>query len=207
MKTRLKFLDRYLTLWIFLAMFFGVFSGFFFPSIATFWDSLKSSPESTTNIPIAVGLILMMYPPLAKVDYKLLPNVFTNAKVLTISLVLNWIIGTLDQTLWLLPEEWQKYLTDHKVRGLGVLLTLAILLAVGVWIVVTFADRPLAAVGWGSLAIAVLGQALHPWYLPWSLALLGLVPLTRTQRRWVYGLAVAFAIWNAFQTVIWHGQR
>jgi ACR3 family arsenite transporter len=64
---KMKFLDRYLTLWIFLAMFIGVGSGFFFPSIAAFWDSLKSSPESTTNIPIAIGLILMMYPPLAKV--------------------------------------------------------------------------------------------------------------------------------------------
>jgi hypothetical protein len=93
---------------------------------------------------------------------------------------------------------------ENFLRVAGLIST-ALLLAVLVWIVVTFADRPLAAVGWGSLAIAVLGQALHPWYLPWSLALLGLVPLTRTQRRWVFGLAVAFAIWNAFQTVIWHG--
>ena len=61
-------------------------------------------------------------------------------------------------------------------------------------------------VAWGSLAIAVLGQALHPWYLPWSLALLALVPLTRRQRYWVYGFAIAFCVWNAIQTVIWHGQ-
>ena len=82
----------------------------------------------------------------------------------------------------------------------------AILLLVLVWIGVKFADRPLNLVAWGSLAIAVLGQALHPWYLPWSLALLALVPLTRRQRYWVYGFAVAFCIWNAIQTVIWHGQ-
>ena len=89
---KLGFLDRYLTLWIFLAMFLGVALGYFFPGVAGYIDSFSSG---TTNIPIAVGLILMMYPPLAKVNYKLLPKVFGNLKILSISLILNWVIGPL----------------------------------------------------------------------------------------------------------------
>ncbi len=87
---KLGFLDSYLTLWIFLAMVIGVGVGYFIPSSAAFINTLSSG---STNIPIAVGLILMMYPPLAKVDYRLLPKVFRNVKVLSVSLLLNWIIG------------------------------------------------------------------------------------------------------------------
>ncbi|MBB3122671.1 ACR3 family arsenite transporter [Mesoflavibacter sabulilitoris] len=89
-KKRLNFLDRYLTLWIFIAMLLGVSIGYFFPSFPKQIDNYSSG---TTNIPIAIGLILMMYPPLAKVNYALLPKVFKDVKILSISLVLNWIIG------------------------------------------------------------------------------------------------------------------
>ncbi len=89
-KKKLSFLDSYLTLWIFIAMLIGVGIGNFMPSFPKLLDSYSSG---STNIPIAFGLILMMYPPLAKVNYKLLPKVFKNVKILSISLVLNWIIG------------------------------------------------------------------------------------------------------------------
>ena len=90
MKKRLKTLDRYLTIWIFLAMAIGIALGYIFPNMANITEKLSIG---TTNIPLAIGLILMMYPPLAKVDYKLIPLAFKDVKLMSISLFLNWIVG------------------------------------------------------------------------------------------------------------------
>ena len=89
-RKHLRFLDRYLTLWIFLAMLCGVAIGYFIPSSSKFINSFSSG---TTNIPLAIGLILMMYPPFAKVKYNKMHEVFKNTKVLSVSLLLNWVIG------------------------------------------------------------------------------------------------------------------
>ena len=90
------------------------------------------------------------------------------------------------------------------LAAVGTISTLTLLVTLA-WMTIRFADRPLALVAWGSLAVSGLGQSMHPWYIPWSLALLSLVALSRRQCGWVTAFAVVFVIWNAIQTVVWHG--
>ena len=115
---KLGFLNNYLTIWIFLAMAVGVGLGYYFPSIPNQINDLSSG---STNVPIAIGLILMMYPPLAKVNYALLPKVFSDTKTLTISLVLNWIIGPVLMFLLAITflQDYPEYMVGLILIGLA----------------------------------------------------------------------------------------
>ena len=170
MKKRLSFLDQYLTLWIFLAMFLGVGIGYFVPISSNFINSFSSG---TTNVPLAIGLILMMYPPLTKIDFSKIPKMFEQPKLLTASFLITWIVGPflmfLLSTFFL--KDYPEYMTGLIIIGIAPCIAMVI-----VWNELAEGNRELTAglIGINSLLQFFFFSSYAYFYLKVMLPLFGI---------------------------------
>lgn len=170
---RLNFIDQYLTLWIFLAMVIGILIGYFIPSSATYINSFSSG---TTNIPLAIGLVLMMYPPLAKVKLEKIPTLFKNIKLLSASFFITWIIGPflMFSLAVLFLKDYPEYLTGLIIIGLAPCIAMVI-----VWNELAQGNREYVAglVGINSLLQVLFFSSYAYFYLEIMLPLFGIKSL------------------------------
>lgn len=170
MKKRLGFLDRYLTIWIFLAMLLGVGIGYLIPNSANFINSFSSG---TTNVPLALGLILMMYPPLTKIDFSKVPQMFNQPKLLSASLFITWIVGPflmfLLATFFL--KDYPEYMTGLIIIGIAPCIAMVI-----VWNELAEGNRELTAglIGINSLLQVFFFSLYAYFYLHVMLPLFGI---------------------------------
>jgi ACR3 family arsenite transporter len=183
---RLSFIDRYLTLWIFLAMFVGISIGYFIPQFSNFVQTLS---YNTTNIPLAIGLIVMMVPPLVKVDFSKLSAIFSKPKLLTLSFLLTWVIGPflmfLLATLFL--KDNPDYMTGLIIIGLAPCIAMVV-----VWNELAQGNRELVAglVGINSLLQVLFFSSYAYFYLKFMLPLFGIDAQTIEIHFWDIALTV-----------------
>ena len=186
MKKRLGFLDRFLTLWIFLAMLVGVSIGYFIPNSSDFINSFSSG---TTNIPLAIGLILMMYPPLTKIDFSKVPQMFEKPKLLTASFFITWIVGPflMFSLAIVFLQDYPEYMTGLIVIGLAPCIAMVI-----VWNELAEGNRELTAglIGINSLLQVCFFSLYAYFYLEIMLPLFG-----------IKGIALNITIAGIAQTV------
>jgi len=186
MKKRLGFLDRFLTLWIFLAMLLGVSIGYFIPNSSDFINSFSAG---TTNIPLAIGLILMMYPPLTKIDFSKVPQMFEKPKLLTASFFITWIVGPflMFSLAVLFLHDFPEYMTGLIIIGLAPCIAMVI-----VWNELAEGNRELTAglIGINSLIQVFFFSLYAYFYLEIMLPLFG-----------IKGLALNITITEIAQTV------